>query len=86
MSIAKITSKGQITIPVYIRKRLKTNLVSIEFKGDSVILRPVYNVGGSLSKYAFKNKSYDEIMELEEKAIEEGFSEGESKRNEFEFC
>jgi len=78
MSIAKITSKGQITIPAHIRKRLKTNLVSIEFRENAVILKPVYGIGGTLSKYAFKNKSYDEIKELEEKAIEEGFTKGES--------
>jgi len=75
MPIAKITSKGQITIPADFRKHLKTNFVSVEMEGDKIIIKPVSGIGGILKKYAFKDKSLEEIMDIEEKAIEEGFTE-----------
>ncbi|SNR93774.1 AbrB/MazE/SpoVT family DNA-binding domain-containing protein [Desulfurobacterium atlanticum] len=77
MKIAKITSKGQITIPANIRKKLKTQFVSVELKGDTLILKPVKDAGGILSKYAIE-KSYEKIKEREEKVIEEGFTEREN--------
>ncbi|NTW69329.1 MAG: AbrB/MazE/SpoVT family DNA-binding domain-containing protein [Chlorobiaceae bacterium] len=44
MDIAKITSKGQTTIPVSIRKAAKLQVgdtVTFEFKNDSVIIRKI---------------------------------------------
>lgn len=48
---AKITSKGQITIPRAARMALKTNTVAVEIQGDSVILRPIRSVAGALADY-----------------------------------
>jgi len=73
MPIAKITSKGQVTIPAAFRKRLKSNLVSVEMEGDKIVIRPVSGIGGIFKKFAFKDKTPEEIMEIEEKAIEEAF-------------
>jgi AbrB family looped-hinge helix DNA binding protein len=73
MPIAKITSKGQVTIPAAFRKRLKSNLVSVEMEGDKIVIRPVSGIGGIFKKFAFKNKTPEEIMKIEEKAIEEAF-------------
>ncbi|SMP07439.1 looped-hinge helix DNA binding domain-containing protein, AbrB family [Desulfurobacterium pacificum] len=73
MPIAKITSKGRITIPAAFRKRLKSNLVSVEMEGDKIVIRPVSGIGGIFKKFAFKDKTPEEIMEIEEKAIEEAF-------------
>lgn len=49
---AKITSKGQLTIPRAARMALKTNTVEVEIQGDTVILRPVKSVAGALAGYA----------------------------------
>lgn len=46
-----ITSKGQITIPRAARKVLNTTTVEVDIQGDTVILRPVRSVAGSLSAY-----------------------------------
>jgi len=73
MPIAKITSKGQITIPAAFRKRLKSSFVSVEMEGDKIIIKPVAEIGGIFKKFAFKDKSPEEIMKLEEKAIGEAF-------------
>jgi len=48
----KVTSKGQITLPKFIRLHLGSQTVEVEPLGEGVILRPVKSVGGSLSKYA----------------------------------
>ncbi len=66
MFTAKITSKGQITIPAGLRKRLKSDLVEVDMVGDEII-RPIRKPGGALKKYAIKDKSIEEIMKMEEK-------------------
>jgi len=73
MPIAKITSKGQITIPAAFRKRLKSNFVSVEMEGDKIVIKPVTGIGGIFKEFAFKDKSPEEIMKIEEKAIGEAF-------------
>ena len=52
----KITSKGQITIPAFIRKKLKTSILEISFDGERIILKPLKELGGILSEYAIKGK------------------------------
>jgi len=49
---AKITSKGQATIPKYIRELLKTNVVEFEVVDGNVVIRPVKSIGASLGRYA----------------------------------
>jgi AbrB family looped-hinge helix DNA binding protein len=49
---AKITSKGQLTLPRHVREALDTDTVEIEIIGGKVVLRPVRSVAGVLAKYA----------------------------------
>lgn len=60
---AKITSKGQLTLPREARKRLGTDTVEIEVIGDEVRLRPVRSVAGTLSRYGGKMATLSEIRE-----------------------
>jgi AbrB family looped-hinge helix DNA binding protein len=60
---AKITSKGQVTIPKAIRKVLKGDVVEFQVVEDRVILKPVSSVGGALSAYAKAPKSLHEVRE-----------------------
>jgi len=41
MERARITSAGQLSLPARIRRRWATASVSIEDRGDSVVLRPI---------------------------------------------
>jgi AbrB family looped-hinge helix DNA binding protein len=73
MSItAKITSKGQITIPRAARVALKTDTVEVEIQDDAVILRPVKSVGGALSAYA---KGKEEFINVRETVWQEVVNE-----------
>jgi len=60
---AKITSKGQLTLPREARKRLGTDTVEIEVIGDEVHLRPVRSVAGALSEYSGKKAPLKEIRQ-----------------------
>ena len=64
MSItAKITSKGQLTLPRKIRTALETNTVEIDLVEGEVRLRPVRNVAGALAGYAREKVSLDKVRE-----------------------
>ena len=67
--IAKITKKGQITIPAKIRKKLKTNIVEIEEKNGEIVIKPIKNLAGILHKYAKKRKDVEEILKEEKEAF-----------------
>jgi AbrB family looped-hinge helix DNA binding protein len=60
-STGKITSKGQITIPRDMRKILGTDIIEFEAAGETVILKPVRSVGGSLGKYARRPAPFNEV-------------------------
>ena len=82
---ATVTSQGQITIPAKIRKKLfnKTKSANITVEKNRVIIEPIpdlLSLSGSLHKYALKGKTIDEIMAIEEKAIEEGWTERYKKQ------
>jgi AbrB family looped-hinge helix DNA binding protein len=49
---AKVTSKGQVTIPKEIRDRLDSEMIEFEIEGDRVIIRPVRKIAGVLKRYA----------------------------------
>jgi AbrB family looped-hinge helix DNA binding protein len=51
---AKITHKGQVTIPRKIREKLASEVVEFDVVGEQVILRPLISVAGSLKAYAGK--------------------------------
>ena len=75
MFIAKITRKGQITIPAKLRKKLGTNVVEVEMEGEKIIIKPIKKLGGVLNKYAIKNKSIEDIMQMEKEVIRNVFAE-----------
>jgi len=60
---AKITSKGQVTIPRKIREVLKSNTIEFALIDGSVIMRPVSSVGGALSSYAKGHKAMREVRD-----------------------
>jgi len=60
---AKITAKGQITIPRQIRKMLTTDTVEFEVEEGKIVLIPVRSVAGSLAKYAAGERPLSEIRE-----------------------
>lgn len=49
---AKITSKGQVTIPKKIRNMLSSDVVEFKLIKNNIIIKPVESVSGALSKYA----------------------------------
>jgi AbrB family looped-hinge helix DNA binding protein len=49
---AKVTSKGQVTIPKEIRDHLDSEVIEFEIEGDRVIIRPVRKIAGVLKRYA----------------------------------
>jgi len=69
---AKITKKGQVTIPRKIRQKLNSEVVEFDIIESGVIIRPVESVGGSLNSYAPKKmrpfkeereKAWDEVIQ-----------------------
>lgn len=60
---AKITSKGQVTIPRKIRDVLKSDTVEFEVVESGVLIRPVSSVDGSLSSYAKGDRSLGKIRD-----------------------
>lgn len=67
---ATITSKGQITIPRAVRAVLNSSTVELEIQGETVVLRPVRSVAGSLAKYA-KAGAVESINEIRSKVWQE---------------
>jgi AbrB family looped-hinge helix DNA binding protein len=63
LTIAKITKKGQVTIPKKIREKLKSDVISFEVEEGKVVVKPIRSVAGSLQKYARKEISYKEARE-----------------------
>ena len=66
----KITRKGQVTIPKEIREKLKANAVYFEVEDDTVIVKPVRDAAGSLSKYAGNVKPGVSIRQMKDKSWE----------------
>ncbi|MBI3371376.1 MAG: AbrB/MazE/SpoVT family DNA-binding domain-containing protein [Betaproteobacteria bacterium] len=52
VKIAKVSGKGQITLPRAVRKALGTDHVRIVSEAGSVRIEPVNDVAGSLAHYA----------------------------------
>jgi bifunctional DNA-binding transcriptional regulator/antitoxin component of YhaV-PrlF toxin-antitoxin module len=49
---AKVSSKGQITLPRDVRDALKSDLVRIVLEDGNVRIEPLHGLGGSLKAYA----------------------------------
>ena len=78
MFTAKITKKGQVTIPAKFRKKLKTNTVKIRMEKDRVVIEPHRELGGIFQQYAVKDKPIEEIMKLEREAFANAIKEKHS--------
>jgi AbrB family looped-hinge helix DNA binding protein len=74
-SAAKITRKGQVTIPKEIRQAIKTNAVYFEMKGEVVLMKPVPDAAGSLKEYAGRAQKKGSRSNLKEIAWEEAIRE-----------
>ena len=77
---AKVTTKGQVTIPASLRKKFKMDLQNITFivRDAELILRPsrdILSLSGSYKNKAFKGKLSSEVEKLEKSSIEKGFIE-----------
>jgi AbrB family looped-hinge helix DNA binding protein len=55
---AKITSKGQLTLPKEVRDILLSDLVTFEIIDGKILVRPVVKVAGSLKNYR-KNINFE---------------------------
>jgi len=60
---AKVTGKGQITLPKNARDALGSDVVEIEVEEGRVLLRPVRSLAGALRDYAREGKTLNEIRE-----------------------
>ena len=69
LTTAKITKKGQVTIPRKIRERLDSQIIEFAIVGDDIVMRPVKSVAGSLRSYA--KKGAVAFKEAREKAWDE---------------
>jgi len=82
-----ITTKGQVTIPIDIRKFFKVkpgDLVVFKKNKNTVTIEPhtdILEVAGSLSKYAIKGKTLQQIIDIEHKALEEAIVQDYSNSN-----
>jgi len=62
MSItAKVTAKGQITLPKSARDALGSDIIEIEVEAGRVLLRPVRSQAGALRDFAKGDKPLSEI-------------------------
>jgi AbrB family looped-hinge helix DNA binding protein len=78
LTTAKITKKGQVTIPRKIRERLDSQIVEFAIVGSDIVMRPVKSVAGSLSSYA-KEEAVT-FKEAREKAWDEAVREQYDKK------
>lgn len=60
---AKVTAKGQITLPKNAREALGSDVVEIEVEEGRVLLRPVRSLAGALRDYSREGKTLNEIRE-----------------------
>lgn len=77
----KITRKGQVTIPKEIREKLKANSVYFEVEDDTVMVKPVRDVAGSLREYAGNVKPSASMRQVKEKAWEVAIREKTGKKS-----
>jgi len=78
LTTARITKKGQVTIPRKIRERLDSQIIEFAIVGNDIVIRPVKSVAGSLSSYA--KKGGVPFKEAREKAWDESVREKHGKK------
>jgi len=62
-AIAKITSKGQVTLPRVIRELLAAKVIEFNVRDGEVTIRPVRSAAGSLSAYSKKHVPLKAVRE-----------------------
>ncbi|OGL45660.1 MAG: hypothetical protein A2149_06905 [Candidatus Schekmanbacteria bacterium RBG_16_38_11] len=77
----KITRKGQVTIPKEIREKLKTTAVYFEVVDETVVVKAVRDVAGSLSEFAKNVKPGASMRKIKEKAWEVAIREKADKKS-----
>jgi AbrB family looped-hinge helix DNA binding protein len=77
----KITRKGQVTIPREIREKLKANAIYFDVEDDTVIVKPVKDVAGSLSEFAGNVKPGVSMKQMKDKAWEVAVREKSGKKS-----
>jgi len=61
---AKITSKGQVTIPQKIREKLDSEVIEFDIVQNNIVIKAVKSVAGSLKPHAkMGSVSYKEARE-----------------------
>ncbi len=74
--IVSVTSQGQVTLPVKLRRALgldKVKKAVVYRQRGKIIVEPVHSISrlaGILRNRRMENKAIEDIMELENKAIE----------------
>ena len=63
-AIAKITSKGQVTIPKKMRDMLGSDVVRFRVEGERIVLEPVRDLGGIFRKYARGRIPFEKEREI----------------------
>jgi AbrB family looped-hinge helix DNA binding protein len=80
-NIVSITSQGQISIPASIRRKLGLDKLQKAFVTEEkgkVIVEPITNVmdlAGSLKEFAFKNKTAEQIAQIEKNGVKDAIKE-----------
>ena len=74
---AKLTQKGQITLPKKVRDFLGSNVIKVVIENGQVRLEPLKDLAGSLNQYA---KEYIPFEEARERAWEAEFIEKHTRR------
>ncbi len=80
-SVVSVTSQGQISIPIKLRRKLGLDKVKKAFiteHNGKIIVEPVReltDLAGSLQKYTLKDKTHSETTNLEKKAVEQAIIE-----------
>lgn len=78
---AKITKKGQVTIPKPIRDILNTDTIYFEIVDDTIVVRAVKDAGGSLNEYAKNVKKGTVMKKMKARAWEEAVIEKRNKKS-----
>jgi bifunctional DNA-binding transcriptional regulator/antitoxin component of YhaV-PrlF toxin-antitoxin module len=77
--VVSITSQGQMTIPAKMKRLLDLDdKALVQVRGKKLVVEPVGDIlklGGAFKDRAIKGKSIDEVIKLEEKAVEESMAE-----------
>ncbi|PIU36469.1 AbrB/MazE/SpoVT family DNA-binding domain-containing protein [Candidatus Roizmanbacteria bacterium CG_4_8_14_3_um_filter_34_9] len=78
---ATVTSQGQITIPIEIRRKLKLDKnrkIVIKFENNAIFMEAepdIFALEGIFKDRALKNKSIDEIIKIEKDAVADAVAE-----------